>query len=407
MKTHGTLFAVGLVAALAAPTWAQTPGIPAAAGGYGVQNAVADSATNPAVENVGFVLLGDHHASGGGECHTGECHTGDCHPVYNGCQTFGGCPEFSSCPDGACFVDSCCGNKWEFRGGWINMKRVSEDVVILRDTQQGTGNVLEVLNGDDFDFDFTSGLDAGVIYWFDGCTAIEFRHVWINEVSDSLQLNDIGNTAAFVNTSPNSLIPNTGMGVFSTVSTNESEFQTSEVNVRSRAGSRITLIGGFRYAQLDESLAVESFVPVGNRYTSWDTENDLYGMQIGAEVALVRVANDCFRIDGLVKGGVYYNDVRSEVFDNGVGSGLAPRRIGSGDDSVAFLGEFGLFAHWQVHHNVALRAGYQAIWFNSVATAEHQVGSTGSLAVPPLTANVDTGDNAIFHGVNLMFVGSF
>lgn len=433
MKACRILFSVGVVAVLATPTWAQNGDAGPPAGEFfvesthsanassveqaadeRVENAVAtdNGSSSSMIQPAGFVLLGDRGPDwcGGGECgsHGSDCRACQvCEPRYSGCSTYGGCQvvdgcqTFGDCPefygdgmmvDGSC-IDSCCGNRWEFRAGWINLKRVTEDVSLVRDF----GGSFDVFNGDDFDYDFRGGVDAAIIAGIDGCSAVEFRYLYLDDIGDSRRRNDL-NPGALIITRPPQAVP--AIGQFGLVATNESRFQTAEMNIRSRAGSRVTLIGGFRYAELDERFTLTSTPLAFALAPTWDVENDMYGIQGGIEVAMVRVAGDKFRIDGLVKAGVYYNDIRLDVVNAGA-------EAGNTDDSISFLGEFGLSARYQVHRNVAVQAGYQVVWFNSVATAEHQVGQTTNIIGSPLLATVDDGNNALFHGINLMIIGTF
>ena len=284
-----------------------------------------------------------------------------------------------------CAADCCC-SSWSARVGTVYMTRESPDSVDLLLT---TGGAASVVNASEYDFDFEAGVDVGLVY-DDGCgSGWEVRYLWMDDWNDTI-LSAVN--APTIATNPITRISNQ-----QTVSMPyESELQTIELNVR-KCCCGVTLLAGFRYVDLNEELSINMLD--GNAFTTdfqWRTQNDLYGFQLGAEGTLWD--NCCgLRLEGVGKAGIYYNDSDAAYSHrNNFNSPTADAADSSSE--VAFLGELGLYASYQVRCNLALRAGYQVMWIEGVALASEQVSTTlGPAFSPPGTINLNTG-GVLYHG---------
>jgi len=172
---------------------------------------------------------------------------------------------------------------------------------------------------------------------------------------------------------------------------------SSEFNFRRPVNDWLTTLVGFRWvefydnyqAQGTEAIESTPFVHTIN------THNHIYGFQIG-EDALLFEATGRFRINGLVKIGIFYNaaDQNSNFYDSASFGYLSAVANGN---HVAFLGELGLIGSYQLTKHVALRGGYQVMWIEGVALAPRQIPVTNLGAG---TAGIDITGGLFAHGAN-------
>lgn len=167
-----------------------------------------------------------------------------------------------------------------------------------------------------------------------------------------------------------------------------SRLYNAEVNVKWNPFCRVTMIAGFRWAEIRESITGYQGVTQNNEII-WNplgnirTENDLYGFQIGADARLFEYGY--LSINSVIKAGVYNNqasqtsaDYSGDVFSAAV-------------KHAAFLGEVGVRAKYQVTDNLSLTAAYQAMWIEGVAVAPAQINNVQA---------IDVNGGLFYHGVS-------
>jgi hypothetical protein len=144
-----------------------------------------------------------------------------------------------------------------------------------------------------------------------------------------------------------------------------SQLFNGELNFRHHVRDWLTVLAGFRYLEYAELL--EFNAPSGILPALWrlDTQNFLYGLQLGADVGLVRMF-DRLELTGVVKAGVFDNhsDWHHEVNTIG-GSSFFDNQF----DEVAFVGEASLGLTIRCSEHSALRGGYQMLVLQDVAKA--------------------------------------
>ncbi len=159
-----------------------------------------------------------------------------------------------------------------------------------------------------------------------------------------------------------------------------SSLQSAELNRRWALGSCTQLIGGFRWIQWQENLAIaDAYTPQDTEIQTTSTDayntncvNDLYGGQIGLDTLLWQPAK-CFRVEGLLKAGAYYNNAvqtsslsQSTPYAASVGVGKSPA-------ACSFAGEVGLTGVVPVCCNWDFRFGYFGLWLTSIAQPSNQL----------------------------------
>lgn len=144
-----------------------------------------------------------------------------------------------------------------------------------------------------------------------------------------------------------------------------SNLHSTEVNLRRQWTDSLTVLGGFRWVEMGDDLN-----GVG------DTNNHMYGGQLGAEW-LVWDRGGPFTLTTGVKAGIFYN--RADFV-----SVAGQTRT----DHTAFVGEWDIISRYQLTDRWTLRAGYQLLWLEGVATMDNQqVGNP-----------VNTSGSPFYHG---------
>ena len=128
--------------------------------------------------------------------------------------------------------------------------------------------------------------------------------------------------------------------------------------------------------------------------------NDLYGYQIGFDSLLLNTR--WLRLEGLMKGGAYYNNSRQiATAETSLGSSSARADTPKG---AAFVGEVGLTGVIPITRNIDFRVGYLGLWLQGLAQPTNQ-----PLSIDPNTSLLNTALNttgtAVVQGVTLGLEG--
>ena len=188
-----------------------------------------------------------------------------------------------------------------------------------------------------------------------------------------------------------------------------SSLQSAEVNRRFPTDGRLGWLMGFRWVEWNDSLGLETvtvpdgFDPFTNSYLT-RTSNDLYGMQIGADSILYGLGRS-FRVEGIGKAGVYYNDARqSSRFSTTAGSGET-LAVSTSVGRAAFVGEVGLTGVYDVTERISIRAGYAIFWLGGLALAPEQYGVNQLCQEDPIRGATDTAGSVVLQGISLGLEG--
>jgi hypothetical protein len=156
-----------------------------------------------------------------------------------------------------------------------------------------------------------------------------------------------------------------------------STLSSVEINSRTRRWSRFAPLAGIRYIGLEDQFDRL----VGDSSSALATskaDNDLWGFQIGGEALLWETGPA--RLQSTVKGGVFYNDLKLQT--GGVDitvtnpitmvSRTVDPTASFSSDNISFFGEVNLEFAYYICPQVAIRAGYTAMWLDGVALAPDQ-----------------------------------
>lgn len=287
------------------------------------------------------------------------------------------------------YVDACdcyCGPTWSMAADAVFMQRSRPDSLVL---MQDAFDVTRNLNADAFDFDLTTGWDVSV-QRETGNGGIEARFLSIDGWDSTTSA--ISGPATLVQI--NNVVPFFAPGVTSVNARYDSELLSAELNLRHRLSDRFSLLGGFRYLELDEHFRAD-LSRVGLLPTAYDTftRNRLYGGQLGADATLW--CRGRLTIEGLAEVGIFHNSAGQETTYD---SGLAVFTAADTSDRAAFLGELAFTANYCLTDSLTLRGGYDLMWLETVALATEQIPATNF----GTSSGISADGGAFYHGA---FVG--
>lgn len=185
-----------------------------------------------------------------------------------------------------------------------------------------------------------------------------------------------------------------------------SSLQSAEVNRRFPTDGRLGWLMGFRWVEWNDSLGLtsQSFIddPDGwtNDYLS-RTSNDLYGMQIGADSILYGLGR-AFRIEGIGKAGIYYNDARqSSRFTTTEPDNAQTLAVSTSVGRAAFVGEVGATAVYDLTDWLSVRAGYAVFWLGGLALAPAQYENNNLCPGNTVAGGTNTAGSVVVQGLSL------
>ena len=184
-----------------------------------------------------------------------------------------------------------------------------------------------------------------------------------------------------------------------------SSIQSFELNGRMTILPMVQLLGGFRWVEWNESLSTVGTSTSGlfpyQETASIGCVNSLYGYQIGFDSLLL--TTNWLRVEGLMKGGAYYNNAVATVAGSSQGVSLNPSRLGT-PHGAAFVGEVGLTGVVPLHRNLDFRFGYLGLWLESLAQPTTQYANQTFDPAQP-TPKLDLTGGVVLQGLTLGLEG--
>ena len=238
------------------------------------------------------------------------------------------------------------------------------------------------LSGQNFDFDDRAGVDATIARRLFNGDAIEARYFSVDEVFADNTIVTPGN---FIG------VGFTGPAGTTARSSYWTQLKSFELNYKYSVCDRLSILGGFRYLQLNDTLRTVLNANVATGL--YEYENELYGGQFGADLLLTDPCNALeLRVVG--KAGYYHNNyeggIREFQGNNFIGSFL-----GTGE-CTPFVGDLVFSASYWLTEHIAVRAGYQLLWVGDVALAGEE--ASRSLLNPSLLRSPEHDGDMFMHG---------
>ncbi|NBX29903.1 hypothetical protein EBR04_05550, partial [bacterium] len=193
-----------------------------------------------------------------------------------------------------------------------------------------------------------------------------------------------------------------------------SSLQSFEINRRFPTDGRLGWLMGFRWVEWNDGIGLESLTvpdpeffpdPYTRSYRT-RTANDLYGLQIGADSILYGLGRS-FRIEGIGKAGIFYNDARQTSRFSTTDQFVEPDMlaVATSTGRAAFVGELGATAVYDVTERISLRAGYTIFWLGGLALAPNQFDRQKLCPGNDVMGGTDTGGSVVAQGLSLGLEG--
>ena len=291
-------------------------------------------------------------------------------PVLDSCNQFLNCNPQST---------------WTTQFNWLYMTRTkSSSFPLLIDAGGST-----LVNAKDLDYGWNSGFDVALSRKTRNGSNVELRYFQINGWTADFSAPFVATNAIATN------LPSPLAGAGTVNYLGQSALYSFEINLvdRSVNNERMQFSLGFRWLELSENLA-QTFTPGGPPDTFIiDTNNHLYGGQLG----LQGVFYDGPRLNviGWGKAGLYAN-VADQSTD--VVSGMVLLSNGARDTAASLVAETGALLEYKMFPRASLIGGYQLLWISGGALAPDQLPNMDSIAAGLVPTGLDQ-STAFYHGL--------
>lgn len=188
--------------------------------------------------------------------------------------------------------------------------------------------------------------------------------------------------------------------------------QSAEINHRHAWGASTQFLYGFRWFNwYEQSIVADTYgAPdnLGADIYETTTINNLWGGQIGLDTLLLRTGHG-FRVEGIVKAGVYANNAGQNSSYLNLALGEPPYFASVKDNgwpaSASFAGEVGMTGVVPLGENWDFRFGYLGLWLTGIAQPTKQL--SGQMLAPgePVAGTLSAVGTVIVQGVTLGFEG--
>ncbi|MFM8892608.1 MAG: hypothetical protein ACKOTB_13480 [Planctomycetia bacterium] len=179
-----------------------------------------------------------------------------------------------------------------------------------------------------------------------------------------------------------------------------SALQSFEFNGRLAVCPTIQLLGGFRWFEWQENLLMTQTAGTSTETILTNCMNDLYGYQIGFDSLLLKT--NWLRLEGLMKGGAYYNNSSQVTMIASPLGGIGLRA--DSPKGAAFVGEVGLTGVIPITSCLDLRVGYLGLWLQGLAQPTNQV-TTIDASAGSVVGTLNTTGTAVVQGMSLGLEG--
>ncbi len=146
-----------------------------------------------------------------------------------------------------------------------------------------------------------------------------------------------------------------------------SRMHSGEVNLGRPISQRIFLTAGLRYLHFNDKLLAQEFTTPFAEVLRVNTQNNLYGGQLGGRMLLVDIEGR-LRLESTLNFGLYANQSRQHTSTSFLGPPVGAEIWGT-----AFHAQIGLAGMYRMTDHIVLRFGYQFMWLSGIALATHQI----------------------------------
>ncbi len=303
----------------------------------------ADSGVVPSTFNVG------------GCCDSAfDCGSG----LGNGCDCGDGCGCGAGV--GGFFVGAGNGPLWKASAGGVVLSRSQPVPSVIAEPLAGVG-----LRATDFSIGTTVGVDLSISRRITAKGSLEARYLGALEWDPRAEFTGLSN----IDLGGIDLNGITGIG-----GGYNSTLHSSEFNWRHQQSERFSWLVGFRWIELQDTVDFFVTTGLGSLALDWNTNNHLYGGQLGGDYLFWKSAARPLTLTGSAKGGVYGN-----VADNDFSQFVGPVQVASGGgfgSETALVTDLAVWATYQLSDRWSVRAGGQFLYIDGVAIASDQIAAS-------------------------------
>ena len=313
-----------------------------------------------------------------------------CDSCTDGCGLDNGCKLFKNhCTGGAsCGCLQCCSG-WRFTAESLFLRRGDGGPERLISSQVSGQTIVDSQN---LEYDHQAVPRFNLTRDYCNCWGWDIGYFGTDAWNTSAQ-NDprvspilLGPGLPFASTAPGTVFAVEG----------GTDLHSAEFNLRRRCHECVTLVAGFRWIELDDSLRGYSVAPITQDFYSLRTVNHMYGFQLGADATLLTTSKG--RLDAITRAGLMGNHIDHRG-TTPLGIGGLTNRVSAEADDTSFLAEFGLRGVVPISSCWSVVAGYHLFWLDGVALAPQQLRTTSLLA--PGAAAIDAGSTLFLHGASV------
>lgn len=275
--------------------------------------------------------------------------------------------------------------------GGISLKRSADATFPLIVSDGNNGPVELLVESDLIDPEFSSGIRLGLQLFnlSKHVSGLDMELLYFdlddqvaNETVDASGFNTDDLISLFFNSIPADPDP---VSVF----TLDSALESVEWQLGYRPFAGLRLIGGLRWLDLQERFEITD--PVDNRSVFADLNNDLFGIQIGAEATIW--TNGTFRVFGGLKYAHLSNDVGGQAIAEN-------EQVFFDDDHDSSLIDLEIGVSGAISRSISLHIAYQGLFLNDAAAVMPQSNSLslfGNDQQTPVYTDIDW--NGIHYGI--------
>ncbi len=285
----------------------------------------------------------------------------------------------------------------------------------------------EALNSNQFQ-GFSAGPKISLTYHDDSGYGMELSYFNIFDQTSTKAVGPDSPADWLVMTAPGTFWQTQDFAYQAMAWTSTTSLFSAEANGRMDVSSRVTMLAGFRWLQLNDKL-LGTLTPADLTEPSWkqacpacnisgitaggaasnyppfwntSTINNLYGVQFGVDAKLLELGR--FSLEGLIKAGMFDNNA-AQLTAVSMRKTLFPAQATT--NQAAFAGEAALQLKYQVIDRLALKVGYRALWLAGVALAPGQIQETSTTQTSVRAFGVNSGSSVLFQGATAGFEYSF
>jgi hypothetical protein len=286
----------------------------------------------------------------------------------------------------------------------------------------------EAFNGNQFQQGFFAGPKIRLMYHDDSGYGVELSYFNIFDQSATKAIGPDSPADWLVMKAPGTFWQTQDFPYQAMAWSSATNLYSAEVDGRLDLSRGVAVLAGFRWLQLNDNLQgtltpadltaptwkktcpgcnlflVAPDGPAGNYPPFWNTgtTNNLYGVQIGVDGKILELGR--LSLDGLIKAGLFDNIAEQST---GVSLQKVVYPSTAATNHAAFASEASLQLKYQLTEGLALKAGYEALWFDGVALAPGQIQETYSTPSNVRALGVNCGSSVFFQGATFGLEYSF